>query len=560
MAQSSPGRYALTGFAKNVYDVTATDSRGRQLKVGKPDVNGWDITGHDGTAKVSYKVWGDRTDGTFLQIDHSHAHMNMPATFVFAHGFENALATLRIDLPENWKIATQLAPTDDPLTFEAPNMQYFMDSPVEVGPLMFTSWQTVVNGRPWTWRIAMHHLGTQQQLDSFTVMAKKVVEEHVAMFGETANYDFGSYTFIMDYLPWVNGDGMEHRNSTIISSGRSNISDSVNRARSLSTFSHEFFHSWNMERIRSKAIEPFDFERANMSPDLWFGEGFTNYYGPLARRRAGFLTDAQFLEGMGGELIGTINSTAREHGSPITMSQMAPFVDGASWLDPMNSQERVLSYYTWGSIVAWGLDLTLRTRYNLTLDDYMRAVWRDFGRKQTPSLAPARPYTTADLRNELATLTKDRAFANEFFRRYVEGSEVQDFAPLLARAGFLLKTDPETPFLGASLDKDSNFVFVNWSAANGSAYHAGLSSGDLVYAVDGIPVNDPDSLNAIVSRHKIGDMLKLDVEQRKERKTISMRVIGRPIMSVMTYEKAGMTVTPEMQKFRTDWLGTKVRR
>lgn len=486
MAQSSPGRYALTGFAKNVYDVAAADSRGRTLKVMKRDINGWDIAGHDGTVKVSYKVWGDRADGTFLQIDHSHAHMNMPATFVFARGFESAPVKFRIDIPENWKVATQLAPTSDPSRFTAPNMQYFMDSPTEVGPLMFSSWQAMVNGKVWTWRVGVHHQGTQEQVDTYAGMARKVVEEQLALFGETAGYDFGTYTFIADYLPSVSGDGMEHRNSTIITSSRTTLTDSVSRARLLGTLSHEFYHSWNMERMRSRDIEPFDFERANMSRDLWFGEGFTNYYGPLARRRAGFMTDEEFLQDIGEALIGTLNSPARQHNSPVEMSMMAPFVDGASWLDPMNSQETFLSYYTWGSVVALSLDLMLRTKYETSLDNYMRAVWRKFGRNQTASLAPALTYTTADLRAELSTLTKDPAFAADFFSRYVEGREVSDLAPMLARAGFLLRTenDPK-PYLGSSL---------------------------------------------------------------------------RPSLIVMTFEKAGMAVTPEMQAFRKAWLGSRVVR
>jgi predicted metalloprotease with PDZ domain len=557
MAASSPGRYALTGFAKNVYDVVATDSRGRKLKVVKPDPDGWDVTGHDGVAKVSYKVWGDRADGTFLQIDHSHAHMNIPATFVFARGMDRAPITLRIDVPENWRVATQLVPTANPNVFTAPNMQYFMDSPVEVGPLQFATWSDTTNGKISRIRLAVHHLGTQAQVDAYAAMARKVIAEHMAVFQDPPGFDFGTYTFICDYLPWVGGDGMEHRNSTVITSSRNTLADSAGRRRLLGTLSHEFFHAWNMERIRSRDLEPFDFERANMSRDLWFGEGFTNYYGPLARRRAGFLTDDDFVAGMGGELIGTINSPARQHNSPVEMSMLAPFIDGAAFLDPMNAQEIVLSYYTWGSIVAFGLDLTLRTRYNTTLDDYMRAVWKNVGSKQNRQFAPARPYTTADLRNELAKLTGDHAFAHEFFARYVEGREVQDFTPLLARAGILLKADSTGPYLGASLDKDSNFVFVNWSAANSSAYHAGLSSGDLVYSINGIPVNTPDSMNAIVARYRIGDVLQLEVDQRQQKRLIPMRLIGSPVLSISTYEKAGLPVTAEMLKFREEWLGAK---
>lgn len=558
MAQSSPGRYALTGFAKNVYDVAAVDSRGRTLSVTKPDVNGWDVVGHDGVAKVSYKVWGDRTDGTFLQIDHAHAHMNMPATFVFARGFDNAPVTLRIDVPGSWKVATQLVRTSDSSMFTAPNIQWFMDSPIEVGPVMFSSWTQMVDGKSSTYRVAVHHLGTQAQVDSYAAMARKVVDEHIAVFDDTPGFDFGTYTFILDFVPWVNGDGMEHRNSTIITSSRSSLADSVGRSRALGTLSHEFFHAWNMERIRSRDIEPFDFERANMSADLWFGEGFTNYYGPLARRRAGFLTDDEFLADVGGAVINTINSPARQHNSPVEMSAMAPFVDGAAFLDPMNSQETHLSYYTWGEVVALSLDLMLRTKYDLSLDGYMRAVWQKFGKKQTPAFAPARPYTTADLRTELAGYARDKAFAYEFFARYVEGREVPDLTPLLDRAGILFKTEITTkPYLGASLDKDSNFVFVNWSAPNGSAYAAGLSSGDLVYSVNGIPVNNPDSLNAVVNRHNAGDVVNLEVNQREQRKTISMKLIGRPSLSVETYEKAGIPLTPEMKSFRAKWLGSK---
>lgn len=561
MAASSPGRYALTGFAKNVYDVKAENSRGRALTVTRTDPDGWEVKGHDGVVKVSYRVWGDRADGTFLQIDHSHAHMNMPATFMFARGFENAPITLRIDIPDNWKVATQLDPTLNPSIFAAPNMQYFMDSPTEVGPLMFSSWSDTTNGKPSAFRLAVHHLGTQDQVDVFAAMTRKVVDEHIAVFGETPGFDFGTYTFLLDYLPWVSNDGMEHRNSTVISSNRGALADTAIRRRLLGTVSHEIFHAWNVERIRSQDLEPFDFERANMSRNLWFGEGFTSYYGPLTRRRAGFLSNDEFVAGMGGELIGTIQSPARRYNSPVGMSIMAPFVDGAAFLDPMNQQETFISYYTWGSIVAFSLDLILRTRYDATLDDYMRSVWRNFGKKQTRALTPARPYTTADLRNELAKLTKDRAFANDFFDRYVEGTEVPDLAPMLARAGFLLRTDTESkPYLGASLDKDSNFVFVNWSAANGSAYAAGLSSGDLVYSIDGIPVNTPDSLNAVVGRRRVGDMVTLDVSQRQMRRTVPMRLIGRPSLSMMTYEKAGLPVTAEMHAFRESWLGSKVSR
>jgi predicted metalloprotease with PDZ domain len=560
MSQSSPGRYARSTFAKNVYDVAIVDGKGKHVDVTRPDTHGWNVTGHDGTVKVSYIVWGDRIDGTYLSVDHSHAHINMPATFMFAHGMDTAPIRLTIHPRPDWKIATQLAPTRDPNVFTAPNMQWFMDSPTEVGPVSVRSWSETHGGRKSTWNLAMHHLGTEAQLDSFSVMVRRVVDEQIAMWGEPAGYDLGTYTFLVDYVPWADGDGMEHRNSTVVTDRESTIADRAKRIESLSTISHEFFHSWNMERLRSKEIEPFDFDREDISDGLWFGEGFTNYYGPLLIRRAGFYSDEEFIRGIGGAIVSTINSSARRHGSPVDMSRQAPFFDGARYLDPLNRTNTFISYYTWGSVVAVGLDLTLRERFNTTLDDFMRVLWQNRGRHQSAAFAPERPYTVRDLRNELGTFTRDTAFANDFFRRYVEGREVPDFSKLLEPAGFHLAVDSvDSPWFGASLDNDTAKVFVNWSQEGSSAYDAGLASGDYVIAVDGMPVVSVDSLNTVIANHKVGDVVQLDVLQKTVRKKIPMTIRGRRGMKVVSYESAGMTVTDAMRVFRRSWLGSRIQ-
>ena len=558
MARSSPGRYSPTGFAKNVYDVRAVNGRGLPLVVSRPHPHGWDVAGHDGTVKLSYTVWGDRTDGTYLSIDHSHAHMNIPATFMFAPKMSNVPIRLKIHPRSGWRVATQLMPTPDSTVFTAPNMQWFMDSPTEVGPLMFSTWTQGIGGKTERIRLAVHHLGTQAQVDSLAMLTRKVAAEQMAVFGDVPGFDNGLYTFLADYLPWASGDGMEHRNSTVVSSTAS-LAGHGGRMRVLSTIAHEFFHAWNMERLRSRAIEPFDFERDNMSGELWLGEGFTNYYEPLTIRRAGLYTDEEFLSDMGGAVVTVVNSPARRHGSAVEMSLDAPFFDGAAWLDPTRRASTFLSYYTWGSTIGIALDLMLRSRYNTTLDHYMRLLWQEFGRHQSKALAPERPYTMRDLRVSLGTLTKDTAFANDFFRRYVEGSEVPDYIPLLARAGFLMRADSVvSPYLGASMADDTTAVFVNWSAEGGSMYAAGMSSGDRVFAVDGIPVTTADSLSAIVSRSKVGEVITLDVAQREVRRAVPVKLVGRPRWSVTTYEKAGLAVTDEMKRFRQAWLSSKV--
>ena len=251
MSRSSPGRYAIHEFAKNVYALSAKDGRGRALAVTRTDPYGWTVSGHDGTVTVTYTLFGDHGDGTYAQIDATHAHLNMPATFLWAVGQEKRPIRVRfIPFDPNWKVATQLQPTADRTVFAAPDFQYFMDSPTELSDFDMREWQVGDGPTRATIRLAVHHDGTPADLDRFAASAKKVVAQHIAMWGEHPAYDFGTYTFIADYMPQISGDGMEHRNSTIISQPRS--FKAANFAQ-IGTLSHEFFHSWNVERIRRRA-------------------------------------------------------------------------------------------------------------------------------------------------------------------------------------------------------------------------------------------------------------------------------------------------------------------
>jgi predicted metalloprotease with PDZ domain len=262
MSRTSPGRYALHEFAKNVFEVTVTNGAGQPLTPARPNLHQWTVTGHDGTVVVRYKVFGDRTDGTYLSVDAAHAHMNMPATVMFVRGQLDRPARVTFVRPPNrtWRVATQLFPTADPLVFTAPNIHYLMDSPVEFSDFTLRSFTVDdgVNG-PQTIRVALHHDGTDGEADLFARDVEKTVREAMTIFGELPKFDGGTYTFLADYLPWADGDGMEHRNSTVVSS-RGALRNPAQRQGMLGTVSHEFFHAWNMERLRSKGVEPFDYE------------------------------------------------------------------------------------------------------------------------------------------------------------------------------------------------------------------------------------------------------------------------------------------------------------
>ena len=445
MARTSPGRYALHEFAKNVFDVSIVNGKGQPLTATRPDPHQWDVANHDGTVVVTYKVFGDRTDGTYLGIDDIHAHINIPAALMFARGWFDRPARVTFVQPpgKRWKVATQLFPTSDPLVFTAPNVYYLMDSPTDFSNFMLRTF-TVDDGQkrsgpPPTFRIALTHEGTEAEADAFAKDVERIVREAIPIFGELPHFETNTYTFLSVYLPWANGDGMEHRNSTSLTNPGA-LRNPQQRSGILGTVAHEFFHTWNMERLRSAGIESFDFEEADMSDDLWLGEGFTNYFDGLIQHRAGFTS----LDGFAAELAGVINTVTLSPGrifrSAVDMSRLAPFTDAAVSIDRTAWPNLFISYYTYGQAIGLGLDLSLRDRSNgkTSGDDYMKALWARFGRpgqKEPGKVSTA--YSVDGLKETLATVSGDRSFANDFFSKFVEGRQVVDYAALLAHSAFM---------------------------------------------------------------------------------------------------------------------------
>jgi predicted metalloprotease with PDZ domain len=554
MSRSSPGRYAAHEFAKNVYNVRIENSRGRPLTVARPNPHQWDVTGHDGLVRVRYTLFADRADGTYSGIDRSHAHLNIPATFMWARGMDRRPVRVRFsNLPAEWAVATQLAPTDDPAVFTARDLQYFMDSPIELSDFDLRSWTVRDSTRQQTIRLAIHHQGTRAEVDSFVDGIRKIVREQQAIYGEFPKYDHGSYTFLADYLPWDSGDGMEHRNSTVLTSTGSL---EANARGLLGTVSHEYFHSWNVERIRPKSIEPFSFEDANISGELWLAEGFTSYFGPLAMMRAGLTPLPGFARGIGAAVSEVVNSPGRRYHSPREMSMLAPFVDAATALDPTSFSSTFISYYTWGQVLGLGLDLTLRERFpGITADDFMREMWRVHGRTE-------RPYTNADARAALGRVTRDTAFANDFWRRFIEGREVPDYGALLAQAGILLRqADPASPWLGSFVLHDENGqAMVRSPVLVGTpAYDAGLEIGDQLLTLNGQVVSGPADLAAVLAGRKPGDRVTMVFESRGQRVESEVTLEADPRLEAVLFEEAGREVTEAIREFRAAWLGSKVR-
>jgi predicted metalloprotease with PDZ domain len=565
MSRSSPGRYAAFEFARNVFDEQMSDGKGKVLTATRPNPQEWDIASHNGTVRITYSVFGDKVDGTFLAVDTTHAHINFPATLMWARGLANRPARVTFVLPvgSGWKIATQLYPTKEPLTFTAPNLQYLMDSPTELSNFSmrtFTVPARESGGKTQTLRVAIHHLGTDAELDAFVADVEKVVREEQAVFGELPDFEPGYYTLLADYLPWDDGDGMEHRNSSVVTSRRTLAK---NRVGMLGNVAHEFFHCWNVKRIRPASVEPFDFNDANISGELWLAEGFTNYYERLIMLRSGIEDPVTSAAQMASEIDYVISSPGVKFRSAVEMSRLAAFVDldGGVPAEPTYWENTFVSYYDMGDVIALGLDLTLRARSDsrITLDDFMRAMWRVHGKPggRSPGLV-SKPYTLADVRARLAEVSGDKAFADDFVRRYIEGTEQINYAPLLLRAGFLLrKKNGGHATLGPiRLDKKGgNTLRVVSPTLNGSpAYNAGLDLDDELISVAGVTLASSEDLSRAIAERKPGEEVELVFNRRGREVHAKARLAEDERLEIVPIEKTGGTLTNDQRHFREGWL------
>ena len=562
MSRSSPGRYAAFEFVSNVFEERFTDASGKPLTATKIDPRTWVVTGSGGTVHVTYKLFGDRVDGTFMAIDSTHAHLNWPATVLWAEGWDNKPWKMSFNIPagSNWKIATQLYPTADATTFTAPNLQYLMDSPAELSDYVlhtFTVAPLTPAGKPQTIRVAAHSQADEAELKTYFAGVEKIVREEQAVFGELPNYEPGTYTFLSDALPWDNGDGMEHRNSTVITGQRLN----------LGTVAHEYFHNWNVERIRPQGLEPFNFRDINMSYGMFIAEGFTQYYGQLAMIRAGL---SPSMQAFAGEISQVVNTPGTQYRSAEDMSRMAPLVDGASDLFPTYFNNTFVSYYTFGAAVALGLDLELRTRSNgkVSLDDFERAMWLAYGKpgQTTPGLV-AHPYTIADVQLQIANVSGDPAFAADFVKRHMAGTEKVDYAPLLLKAGFVLKAKG-TPTLGriflaqkgdpvrrGAAPTNQTLKVAASTTIGTPAYNAGLDLDDELISVAGTPIAGPGDIDTAIAKRKVGDTVELVFKRRGQQVKSNATLAADPTFAITEVE----TPNADQKAFREAWLGSKAK-
>ncbi|HEY7234482.1 MAG TPA: hypothetical protein VH539_10060 [Gemmatimonadaceae bacterium] len=430
----SPGRYARFDFARTLQDLTITGPGGAPVRWERENGSLWRVSPAGARAiTVHYRVFVNTLSGTFSVLDTAHANWNGASVFMYVVDHKPDPVTLHVDLPAGWHIVNGDARTPDQVDYRFENYDRLIDTPTEVAPALMVDSFTV-DGR--LYRTMVHHNGpsTAATRRRFVGDVEKIVRYENTVFGPPP---LEMYTFLFN-IGYAGGDGMEHLYSTQIIN-RNPWHDEDVLLPGIGTAAHEYFHVWNVKRVRPIALGPFDYTREQYQPSLWVAEGWTQYYGQTALYRAGVLARDGFYGMIANSIVRpNLTEPGRKETSARMASFEAPFWDGAQPGYAVNPND-FFSYYTKGAGLALYFDLLIRSRSQnaRSLDDAFRNLRRlSWEQPNASYYLQGRGYTEEDV--ERAVSEAAGTNLHDWFVRHVGGVEDPDFDEALGWAGLRL--------------------------------------------------------------------------------------------------------------------------
>ena len=546
----SPGRYAIYDFAKNVQEFAASGAQGQALPWRSLDKQTWrvDLRQAGGVVKVRYRVFANDLNGSFSQFDPTHANLNGPSVFMYVAGHKPNPLTLAVEAPKDWQLISGFSGSTSERSFQAPNYDRLVDTPLEASAETRLA-QFQERGK--TIRVAVHSYDDEDtDMSKLLGGLQKIVHVEMALMPEP---DCERYTFIFHFAPEISmGDGMEHLNSTQIIVGGS-LSNSLDEA--LENAAHEFFHLWNVKRLRPAALGPFDYTREVYTPSLWFAEGVTTYVSYLSLLRSGLWTRQQFLARLSDEIRALEDAPGRMLMSAESSSFHAWFYDRAPQMQETNFANSTISYYNKGALLGMLLDLEIqgRTQGAKSLLDVLSWLYHKFYEApQASYYGPGRGYEEQDILEAVNKVTGSDFTA--FFENYVRGTAPLPYAAVLAAAGLALRTrvpEGSPPSVGITYLPDSRGVRVLTVRPGGAADRAGLGRDDLLIAVDDQSLATED-LDKRLRAYLPGAGVPFTVERHGRREIIYL-TLDPPAASSYTIEELP-GATPQQTAMRNRWL------
>jgi len=563
MPKWSPGRYAVFDFAKNVQEVRASDGPCATVApctdkanrvVTRIDDQTWSVApSGSSTVVVTYKVFANDLSGTFSQLDERHANYNGGCVFMYVVGHKADPVRLTIAPPKDWKIINGRMAQAGQTEWQFSNWDIMIDTPTEIAP-DWTEEVFDVGGKKY--HVVVHSFGPEGGKRPALVRdIEKIVRAETAMWGPP---EFAEYTFLIHFAADDHsGDGMEHLTSTqIIEPGA--LGEPGVYEDTLGTVAHEFFHVWNVKRLRPFELGPWDFTQPANTRGLWVAEGFTNYYGHLMQRRSGLWNDEQFLKREAQTIRGIEGAPGSKLMSAEVSSMSAPFLDDAPHAQQTNLENTAISYYPKGELIGMVMDLLIRgrTQGKSSLDDVMRRMYDEFYLKSPNGsyYLRGRGYHTEDLER----IVSDTAGAefHDFFKRYVRDVEVLPYDEAFGYAGLrLLKSQAAEPFnAGLAVEFEGDVPMIESVRNNSPAENAGLQQNDEIVSLAGKKVVK-DSWLKTLARYKKGDAIAIVV--KRNRNTLKKEIIlGEPDrFEYRIQEKPD--ATNQQKTLRAAWLSGK---
>ena len=526
----SPGWYVIENYAKNIFRFRVTAPGGRQLRPALVRKQTWRIdTKGISRITVEFDYQASVLAVNQARIAPDYAFFTGTQLFLLPEGHRSRPSVVRFDVPSGWRIASGLDDTADPTVFTAPDYDTLVDQPTLMGQFDVTRF--IVDGKP--------HDVVANPAGVFSAEKSRTLIGHLTKLAETDGRIFGGLPyrkFVYFYLfrpAEAKAAVVEHGNSyvAIVGAGAQAQPDDM-----VAQAAHEFFHAWNVKRIRPAEMWPYDYAREKETPLLWVSEGFTTYYGALTTYRAGLRDARSFIDEVARAIAEVEGNEARRYISASDASTSA-------WIGYAAPPPFSISYYTQGQTLAALLDLSIRhdTRGGSGLDDVMRTLFTDFYQR-------GRGFSTEDLIRVINRITRNSY--EGFFSRYISGTDVPPYETIFGYAGYQVeRATRKLPNLGVNLNDRGRVTSVRDSAA-GTAH---LQQGDLIVSIDGQTLEGQGSGAVFrILNEKSGQTVRLRIRRGDEERELEIPVGSVELVNYRILESK--SPTPEQLKIRDSWL------
>jgi predicted metalloprotease with PDZ domain len=551
-----PGSYMIREFARHVVRIRA-ESNGAEVALTKLDKHSWQAAPVAGPLTLHYEVYAWDLSVRAAHLDQTHGFFNGTSVFLRVLGQEEVPHQVDIRRPADaaastWRVATSLPELGAKRygfgTYAAANYDELIDHPVEMGDFALATFKA--HGIPHDIVIS----GRVPNLDMARLQAdmKAICEAQIAFFEpRTKRAPMDRYVF----LTLAVGDGyggLEHRTSTALICDRNDLPSTATPKSAepgegylklLGLVSHEYFHTWNVKRIKPAVFAPYDLQNENYTPLLWLFEGFTSYYDDLMLVRAGIIGEPTYFKLLGKSIGSVLRGSGRNKQSVADSS-----FDAWSkyYRQDENAPNAIISYYAKGSLIALAFDLTIRAKTGgvKSLDDVMRALWQRYGHDFYPSVG--RGVTEAEVEALFDEVSGVKL--KPLFERYVRGTDDLPLAKLYAPFGIKLADERKSgkPSFDAGIGRDGGNAKLTQVHEGGAAHQAGMSAGDVLVAVGGLRVNGtPSNLDGLLARYRVGETVTVHAFRRDELMAFDVRLQGDRVPAItLSPAVAGKKSTP----------------